>query len=623
VQDLFPSYVMPERVNTQLGSAVTAAATASQLQPTASLLNKAAELHATMVGRFGVMLVGPATSGKTAARRTLHTALCSTDNQNIACHVLNPKALTLEELFGSHSELTGDWKDGLASKLCRDAVAPESTAMSWIIFDGPVEATWVESLNTALDDSCTLCLPSGERMKLDAQRMRMLFEVEDLHAASPATVSRCGMVYVPVSSSSCSSAGGELVESDPIFESWLQRLPGLLAHTGARETATMAGSDAVSQQDNTNPAGWQSDLRRFHRKYVPSGEAWLATKASEAVPTTHQQRISSLCTWLEVLLQSSGLHLNGGYGPAAKTALEYMFAFAFVWGLGGALDATCREAWDKVVRGLFNGSANFPGGAGTVYDFCCNPERNFAFQVCCRQCRCVQVLEGAATLRMFICLLLHHVLVAVATSSIGTKAGIAVQAWRDLVPFIDTSTSSTAPFSSIFIPTAESACYSWFVRSALQSCKPVLISGSPGAGKTATIQKCLDWAVESQQMDAINVSLSAKTTAAGVQGTIEGDLGKKSPMSWGSTNGRRYAIFVDDVNMPECGQYGAQAPLELLRLLLVRFLLDCCNAGVLKTRLHALSLVLCASGVVCKQGHCPDKAPVADENESAGQWWPV
>lgn len=47
-----------------------------------------------------------------------------------------------------------------------------------------------------LDDNCTLCLPNGERIKLNPTTMRMVFEVSDLAAASPATVSRCGMVYI-------------------------------------------------------------------------------------------------------------------------------------------------------------------------------------------------------------------------------------------------------------------------------------------------------------------------------------------------------------------------------------------------------------------------------------------
>lgn len=43
-------------------------------------------------------------------------------------------------------------------------------------------------MNTALDDNLTLCLASGERVKLRGDSMHLLFEVEDLHQASPATV---------------------------------------------------------------------------------------------------------------------------------------------------------------------------------------------------------------------------------------------------------------------------------------------------------------------------------------------------------------------------------------------------------------------------------------------------
>jgi len=108
---------------------------------------------------------------------------------------LNPKSVTMNELFGYTNLLTNEWTDGIVAAIVRSNVADSTDTKKWIIFDGPVDALWIENLNTVLDDNKMLCLSNGQRIKLPAT-FTMMFEVNDLAVASPATVSRCGMVYL-------------------------------------------------------------------------------------------------------------------------------------------------------------------------------------------------------------------------------------------------------------------------------------------------------------------------------------------------------------------------------------------------------------------------------------------
>ena len=205
INDLFPGVEIPNPDLSELDTQIKESLEQMNMdQNLDAFITKVTQLYDTFNVRFGVMIVGPAGGGKTACHKTLSHAMTklrkkgSTDQnfQEVKTRTLNPKSISMDELYGVENADDGVWTDGLASKIIRKMAQDTSEKRHWCIFDGPVDALWIENMNTVLDDNCTLCLANGERIKLNSTTMRMLFEVQDLSSASPATVSRCGMVYM-------------------------------------------------------------------------------------------------------------------------------------------------------------------------------------------------------------------------------------------------------------------------------------------------------------------------------------------------------------------------------------------------------------------------------------------
>lgn len=126
-------------------------------------------------------------------------------------------------MYGTTDPSTLEWSDGVFGNVIRTfsnntaAIDPENDSFpmwQFVILDGPVDTFWVENLNTVLDDSKVLCLSNGERINM-TPNMRVMFEVDSLVNTSPATVSRCAMVYFDPSD----------LGLTPFIKNWCSSLP--------------------------------------------------------------------------------------------------------------------------------------------------------------------------------------------------------------------------------------------------------------------------------------------------------------------------------------------------------------------------------------------------------------
>jgi dynein heavy chain len=160
-------------------------------------VSKVIELYETMDTRHSVMVVGGTCGGKSVVIQTLVNAQKALKLPT-KLYIINPKAQTIAELYGVLDKDTRDWTDGLLSHTFREInkKSEKGEERRYILFDGDVDANWIENMNSVMDDNKILTLPNNERITLNTPQCSLLFEVGNLQYASPATVSRCGMVYV-------------------------------------------------------------------------------------------------------------------------------------------------------------------------------------------------------------------------------------------------------------------------------------------------------------------------------------------------------------------------------------------------------------------------------------------
>jgi len=568
-RDLFPGVTLRDSTPEVLKEAVKECIKANNLQYTPILYQKIIELHDTIMVRHGLMVVGDTNSAKSCLITVLQQAMGKLAGFKkfapVVCKYINPKSLSMKDLYGYNDPVAQEWFVGIlpvVMQSCKDICVDEGK-WTWLVFDGPVDAVWIENMNTVLDDNKKLCLANGAQIKME-DKMRMMFQAENLKHASPATVSRCGMVYT--------ESGGVAHES--LLVSWLNTLPSILKPFSEEiaglfrwlvppcfqfiakncKTVVKVGTHQqffavqklfLSQLDDIlhlNGDLEEIEAQEEERDKVLSVINKGLEKDSEGkdrplmVDTLTDSR---LAVFKNLIKQRKDIEDKvGGFA----TRIESAFAFAVIWAIGSLADGNGQVSFSKFFKSLLKGEET---GLEEVWG-------EDAKMFSTRKAKAVDIPQDDRNG--------PHKCVY------DYQYSFKKHTW---VPWMETIAEfvipPTARFHEIVVPTIASVRTASMLELLITHQHHVLVTGATGTGKTLTVQHKLLHELSKEEYYTILMGFCAQSTPTQVMNSIESKLDRRRAGVLGPPPGVNCVIFIDDLHMPAKEIYGAQPPIELLR----------------------------------------------------------
>lgn len=471
-------------------------------------ISKAIQLHKVQLSQQGVILVGSSGTGKSYLWKSLVKALSSMaeEGTEYVQHVIDPKVISKSDLFGYLDPITREWNDGLFTSIIRklnEDIHGEKNRKTWIVFDGDIDPLWVESLNSVLDDNKSLTLPNGERLKIP-ENVRFIFEVDCLTYATPATISRCGMVWIE----------SDLVSSVEVFSHELNKLK--------------VNNTAVEDQDELKIQAKAKFAHIIGDTIMPNVLSSLIQFSMEKL--SHVLELSSLSLIRSFFSHIQAIiHRKFTNDPAIYRVTDVSEDFfikciliSITWAFAGSTRTDDRLKFFKYL-------SSFECFAFSM------PYSNDVQQ------QHMNLLE----------------------LDVDTKGD-----WIEWRNFVEEKTLESHAVSdpNTVIETVDTLIHENLIFSMLQQRKSIVLCGPPGAGKTMTLYAALNRApdiclanMNFSKDTEIHAVLRALEQFCEYKRDTEGYVLKPK------LSGKRVVLFADELNLPKTDDYGTQPVIFLLR----------------------------------------------------------
>ncbi|XP_025109931.1 dynein heavy chain 3, axonemal-like isoform X5 [Pomacea canaliculata] len=512
ISDLFPEVKLPQPDYGAFLEAVKENLFQRKLQPVPWYLGKIIQVYEMILVRHGLMIVGQPLGGKTMSYQCLADALTSLEisgrypEHKTMYRIINPKSITMGQLYGCFDPISHEWFDGILATTFREFAYMTSEDRKWILFDGPVDAVWIENMNTVLDDNKKLCLMSGEIIKM-SNSMNLIFEPADLEQASPATVSRCGMIYLEP----------HQLGWKPLMKSYMDyNLP---------KTMTTEQLDIIEE---------------LFKWLIDPCLDFVHHHCHTVITTSDMHMVLSFMRLYTALMDEIFWSLDGPPEGTTITPLtdqqiifwlQGLFVFALIWTIAGTAYGDSKKKFDEFYRQLLlDQNPDYPRPKVVKMTKAqLFPERDTVFSYFFQK------------------------------RSTGNWIG-----WLEMEEKKREMQSDLDKVSDLIVDTNETTRQAFFLRTFLVKEMPVLIVGPTGTGKSAITNNFLVQLPKDMYIPNC-INFSARTTANQTQDIIMSKLDRRRKGVFGPPVGKKCVVFVDDLSMPAKEVYGAQPPIELLR----------------------------------------------------------